>query len=74
MNAGTARGSAQGFRLDALLRLPDVKASDRRTSLLQYVVARALPASPATLPRLPEQLASVRSGAGVQVGTQDERV
>ena len=35
MNAGTQRGSALGFRLDALLRLPDIKAADRKTSLLQ---------------------------------------
>jgi len=63
--AGTARGSAAGFRLDALLRLGDVKAADRRTSLLQFVLTSALGARPG-LAALPAQLATVVRAANVQ--------
>lgn len=38
MNAGTARGNAQAFDLNALRKLSDVKSSDGRTTLLHFVV------------------------------------
>ncbi|PQQ08456.1 formin-like protein 4 [Prunus yedoensis var. nudiflora] len=38
MNAGTARGNAQGFNLSALLKLSDVKSTDGKTTLLHFVV------------------------------------
>lgn len=38
MNAGTARGNAQGFNLGALLKLSDVKSTDGKTTLLHFVV------------------------------------
>ncbi|KAL6178157.1 hypothetical protein ACLB2K_049676 [Fragaria x ananassa] len=38
MNAGTARGNAQGFNLSALLKLSDVKSTDAKTTLLHFVV------------------------------------
>lgn len=38
MNDGTYRGGAQAFRLDTLLKLADVKGTDGRTTLLQFVV------------------------------------
>lgn len=63
--SGTARGSAAGFKLDALLRLADVKAADRRTSLLQFLLQQALPARP-SLATLPAQLATVLKAANVQ--------
>ena len=37
---GTHRGAAAGFRLDTLLKLADVKGTDRKTSLLQFVAAQ----------------------------------
>lgn len=37
---GTMRGSAAGFKLDTLLKLADVKGTDRKTSLLHFVVAQ----------------------------------
>ncbi|KAM2978380.1 hypothetical protein FF2_015201 [Malus domestica] len=38
MNAGTARGNAQGFNLSALLKLSDIKSTDGKTTLLHFVV------------------------------------
>ena len=38
MNAGTARGNAQGFNLTALRKLSDVKSTDGKTTLLHFVV------------------------------------
>lgn len=38
MNAGTARGNAQAFDLNALRKLSDVKSTDGRTTLLHFVV------------------------------------
>ncbi|CAL5374784.1 unnamed protein product [Camellia sinensis] len=38
MNAGTARGNAQGFNLNALRKLSYVKSTDGKTTLLQFVV------------------------------------
>eukprot|EP00955_Chlamydomonas_euryale_P002860 30321-Chlamydomonas_euryale.AAC.1 len=35
MNAGTVRGHAFGFKLSTLLKLPDIKAADKKTSLLR---------------------------------------
>ncbi|KAH7351554.1 hypothetical protein KP509_19G002700 [Ceratopteris richardii] len=37
MNKGTNRGEAEAFKLDALLRLSDVKSADGKTTLLHYV-------------------------------------
>lgn len=38
MNVGTTRGGARAFKLDALLKLADVKGRDGRTTLLHFVV------------------------------------
>ncbi|EXC01669.1 Formin-like protein 11 [Morus notabilis] len=38
MNVGTIRGGAQAFKLDALLKLADVKGTDGKTTLLHFVV------------------------------------
>ncbi|KAG6654430.1 formin-like protein 8 [Carya illinoinensis] len=38
MNAGTARGNALAFNLNALRKLSDVKSTDGRTTLLHFVV------------------------------------
>ncbi|XP_062183713.1 formin-like protein 2 [Phragmites australis] len=38
MNVGTARGGAMAFKLDALLKLADVKGTDGKTTLLHFVV------------------------------------
>ena len=40
LNSGTTRGGAIGFKLGALLRLTDMKSSDRKTSALKYVLAQ----------------------------------
>ncbi|GER54862.1 formin-like protein [Striga asiatica] len=38
LNAGTSRGNAQAFNLTALRKLSDVKSSDGKTTLLEFVV------------------------------------
>ncbi|KAK8928939.1 Formin-like protein 11 [Platanthera zijinensis] len=38
MNIGTIRGGARAFKLDALLKLADVKGTDGKTTLLHFVV------------------------------------
>lgn len=38
MNVGTIRGGAQAFKLDALLKLSDIKGTDGKTTLLHFVV------------------------------------
>ena len=40
---GTQRGAAAGFKLDTLLKLADVKGTDRKTSLLHFVIMQASP-------------------------------
>ena len=55
-----------GFKLDTLLKLADVKGTDRKTSLLHFVLEQLLKDSPAML-TLPHQLASVKPAANLQV-------
>ncbi|XP_062084808.1 formin-like protein 11 [Humulus lupulus] len=38
LNVGTIRGGARAFKLDALLKLADVKGTDGKTTLLHFVV------------------------------------
>ena len=38
MNGGTARGQADGFQMNVLQKLKDVKTQDGSLNLLQYVV------------------------------------
>ncbi|CAM0952449.1 unnamed protein product [Alopecurus aequalis] len=38
MNTGTNRGNAHAFKLDALLKLVDVKGTDGKTTLLHFVI------------------------------------
>ncbi|KOM52844.1 hypothetical protein LR48_Vigan09g150300 [Vigna angularis] len=38
MNVGTTRGGARAFKLDALLKLADVKGTDGKTTLLHFFV------------------------------------
>ncbi|KQJ91061.1 formin-like protein 15 [Brachypodium distachyon] len=38
MNTGTNRGNAHAFKLDALLKLVDVKGADGKTTLLHFVI------------------------------------
>ncbi|XAR50125.1 hypothetical protein NMG60_11004366, partial [Bertholletia excelsa] len=42
LNAGTARGNAQGFNLTALQKLSYVKSSDGKTNLLNFVVEQVV--------------------------------
>jgi Formin Homology 2 Domain len=56
-----------GFKLDTLLRLADVKGTDRRTSLLAFVTAALLARGQGDVGSLPQQLSSIRAAANLQV-------
>ncbi len=55
-----------GFRLDTLLKLADVKGTDRRTSLLHFVLAQLVAAEGAGAAALASQLSAVRPAANLQ--------
>lgn len=42
MNAGTARGNAQGFNLNSLRKLSHVKSNDGKTTLLHFVIEQVI--------------------------------
>ncbi|CAO2175314.1 unnamed protein product [Urochloa humidicola] len=42
MNVGTIRGGASAFKLDALLKLSDIRGADGKTTLLHFVVQEML--------------------------------
>lgn len=63
---GTQRGAALGFKLDTLLKLADVKGTDRRTSLLHWVVQYLLKQDP-DFKDMPSTLRATVPAAGVQV-------
>jgi len=61
---------ALGFKLDTLLKLSDVKGVDRKTSLLQFVVASLLKKRgerPGGVGTLSAQLSAVKPAANLQV-------
>lgn len=66
LNAGTHRGAAAGFRLDTLLKLADVKGTDRKTSLLHFVVRQLSTRQPSVL-HLATELSAVKPAALMQV-------
>lgn len=59
------RRSSAGFKLDTLLKLADVKGTDRKTSLLHFVLDQLLKESTA-MHSLPHQLSNVKSAANLQ--------
>ena len=63
---GTQRGSALAFKLDTLLKLADVKGTDRRTSLLHWVVQYLLKQDP-DFKDMPNSLHATVPAAGVQM-------
>ena len=66
VNAAAA-ATVAGFKLDTLLKLADVKGTDRKTSLLHFVLDQLLKDSPG-MRSLPHQLANVKAAANLQVG------
>ena len=71
LNGGTYRGQARGFRLETLLRLTDVKAVDRKTSLLHFV-AKELKKSAPEVEFLADELKKRRARAALHLdGTKE---
>ncbi|GLJ32443.1 hypothetical protein SUGI_0652780 [Cryptomeria japonica] len=58
MNVGTLRGGAQAFKLDTLLKLSDVKGTDRKTTLLHFVVQEIIRAEGIRAARVGQQSGS----------------
>ena len=71
LNGGTYRGQARGFRLETLLRLTDVKAVDRKTSLLHFV-AKELQKTAPGVEFLSTELETVKAAAALHLdGTKE---
>ncbi len=56
-----------GFKLDTLLKLADVKGTDRKTSLLHFVLQQLLKEEDASVGTLAAQLKSIHPAANLQV-------
>ena len=56
-----------GFKLDTLLKLADVKGTDKKTSLLHFVLEQLLKEENASVDTLSAQLGSIRAAANLQV-------
>lgn len=61
---------AQGFKLALLLKLENIKATDRKTTLLQFCIQQAADRDPAIL-ALPDTMAAVKRAARLQVTAVD---
>ena len=66
LNAGTHRGGAAGFKLDTLLKLSDIKAVDKKTSLLQFVIEQLRKQDP-TIDNLVDAMPNVRPASTIQM-------
>lgn len=74
MNDGTYRGGAQAFKLDTLLKLSDVKGTDGKTTLLNFVVQEIIRSEglkAARKLRESESLSSVKTEDLVEDASQD---
>jgi hypothetical protein len=60
----------QGFKISLLLKLEDIKATDRKTTLLQFCIQQAEDKSPSVL-RLADELGCVKQAARLQVTAVD---
>ena len=49
INGGTNRGRAHGFRLNALVKLVDIQSTDKKYSLLRYIVEQLIEKDPDAL-------------------------
>ena len=67
LNAGTSKGNAVGFKLSTLLKLADLKATDKKTTLLHYVVEVVRKNAP-TIARVVELQKAVRDASRVSLG------
>ena len=63
-----------GFKLDTLLKLADVKGTDRKTSLLHFVLEQLLKEENASVGTLSAQLGSIRAAANLQVKPQHSKI
>jgi hypothetical protein len=63
-------GDVQGFKMSLLLKLNDIKATDRTTSLLQFCIQQAADKSE-TLEGMNKSLQSIKPAARLQVTAVD---
>jgi hypothetical protein len=66
LNRGSHRGDAAGFKLDALLKLADIKAVDKKTSLLQFVICQLRKQDP-TIDSLVDGMTHIKGASTVQL-------
>jgi len=65
LNAGTRKGQASGFKLDALLKLTDTRTRDRKMTLLHYVLQMLERKSPGEIREFREQVPGVFAASKV---------
>ena len=66
LNRGSHRAGAVGFKLDALLKLADIKAVDKKTSLLQFVIDQLRKQDP-SIDELVDSMPHVKAASTIQL-------
>lgn len=66
LNGDSSRGDAKGFKLDALLKLMDVKGSNRQTTLLHFVMAELIKVDEQIL-YLPDELKGIKPASTLKL-------
>lgn len=64
MNGGTRRGGSYGFKLDALKKLPTIKSTDNKSTILDWIVGQVLGHE--------EEVLSMLTGGGAKQGSRGE--
>ena len=70
LNRGSHRAGAVGFKLDALLKLADIKAVDKKTSLLQFVIDQMRKQDP-SIDTLADAMPHVKAASTIQLSAVD---
>ena len=73
LNRGSHRAGAVGFKLDALLKLADIKAVDKKTSLLQFVIDQLRKQDP-SIESLVDAMPHVKAASTIQLSAVDSMI
>lgn len=68
LDSGTRNGDSRGIRLPSMLKLADVKASDKKTSLLKFILIQLVEKRDIILSTfLRGEMPNLATAAGIQV-------
>jgi len=73
LNRGSHRAGAVGFKLDALLKLADIKAVDKKTSLLQFVIDQLRKQDP-SIDSLVDAMPHVKAASTIQLSAVEAMI